>query len=37
LQSVRRTYELGRRLDVPELQALGRVFEGYVLVQCHVA
>jgi DNA-binding SARP family transcriptional activator len=33
LQAARRVFDLGRRFDVPDLQALGLVFQGYVLVR----
>jgi DNA-binding SARP family transcriptional activator len=33
LQAARRAFEFGRRFDVPDLQALGLVFQGYILVR----
>ena len=33
LQAARRTFDLGRRFGVPDLQALGLVFQGYILVR----
>ena len=33
LQAARRAFDLGRRFGVPDLQALGLVFQGYVLVR----
>jgi DNA-binding SARP family transcriptional activator len=33
LQAARRAFDLGRRLGVPDLQALGLVFQGYILVR----
>jgi DNA-binding SARP family transcriptional activator len=33
LRAARRAFELGHRFGVPELQALGLVFQGYVLVR----
>ena len=33
LRAARRAFDLGRRFGVPELQALGLVFQGYVLVR----
>jgi DNA-binding SARP family transcriptional activator len=33
LQEARRAFDLGRRFGVPDLQALGLVFQGYVLVR----
>jgi DNA-binding SARP family transcriptional activator len=33
LQAARRAFELGRRFGVPDLQALGLVFQGYILVR----
>lgn len=33
LQAARRAFDLGRRFGVPDLQALGLVFQGYVLAR----
>jgi DNA-binding SARP family transcriptional activator len=33
LQAARRAFDLGRRFGVPDLQALGLVFQGYILVR----
>jgi DNA-binding SARP family transcriptional activator len=33
LQAARRAFDLGQRFGVPDLQALGLVFQGYVLVR----
>jgi hypothetical protein len=33
LRAARRAFDLGRRFGVPDLQALGLVFQGYILVR----
>jgi DNA-binding SARP family transcriptional activator len=33
LQAARRAFDLGRRFAIPDLQALGLVFQGYILVR----
>ena len=33
IQAARRAFDLGRRFAVPDLQALGLVFQGYILVR----